>query len=297
MIILRKTVKFIAHIAFAVAVSLVVNAFAFAVPLGTTAYTAGVPCVFSNSQTGDIMAMSNASESSENVLNETVSRPIGAPAIQDSFSVANDKAKNAELAKIYRQYDEMFSRINAEYGTNMHRITKEEAYQKYGIELPDVDISELPTLVEYERKLRMTAEEEIPLIAELDRAAKKQVEIDATETEERDVMQNASESIMAVYIEASKPLTYAYAWLFAYADYNGSGGKFWTTIVDAASESNVYWANSWLCDPSTITTGKMDLGRTVKWQGSGDYCQYYDGALHYVSSGSQYVEFYASSYI
>ncbi|MDR1299637.1 MAG: hypothetical protein LBJ84_05240 [Oscillospiraceae bacterium] len=243
---MRKTVKFIAHMAFAIAVSLVVNAFAFAVPLGTTAYIVGEPRIFSNSQAGDIMAMSNDGELSEYVLNGTVLETVGELATRDSSSIvsASDKAKTAKLEKIYRQYDEILSRINAEYGTNIRRITKEEAYQKYGIELPDVDISALPTLEEYEGKLRKTAEEEIPLIAQLDMAAKEQAEFSEIEAEERDVTQNASESIMAVYVEASKPLTYAYAWLFAYADYNGSGGKIWTTIVDAASESNVYWANS-----------------------------------------------------
>lgn len=218
---------------------------------------------------------------------------------EDIFVAATQFNVGSELSdENYERYlaacDEILNEINAEYGTNMHRVTKEEALRKLDIVLPDrQDNIVRMSLDEFEQDARNRAEIDLPLYAKIDREAREK----ANKYERNSPKDtNTSESIASVYVEASKPITYADALLFGYVGTNSVGSPIWTSVVNLGSHTNTTWAHFWSGDPTTFTYSIIDLGRTATWNGYGDYYHRSGGILYYDGSGSQYTEFYAMNY-
>ena len=96
-------------------------------------------------------------------------------------------------------------------------------------------------------------------------------------------------------IIARKAISYAEAGVQAYITTNNQGVINWSTVVDTYCYTDVHQM-IWFYAPS-ITYSRIDANRTLSWEGSGNYYSNLEGVYLYLYSGTQYAEFYASSYV
>ena len=81
----------------------------------------------------------------------------------------------------------------------------------------------------------------------------------------------------------------------AYITTNNQGVINWSTVVDTYCYTDVHQM-IWFYAPS-IAYSRIDANRTLSWEGSGNYYSNLEGVYLYLYSGTQYAEFYASSYV
>jgi hypothetical protein len=64
------------------------------------------------------------------------------------------------VSESLKAIDDIIVNINSEYGTNMHRVTAEEAWEKYGIVLNKSAQTQMTAndLAQFEKRMRYTAE-------------------------------------------------------------------------------------------------------------------------------------------
>ena len=186
--------------------------------------------------------------------------------------------------------DEIVKQINAEYGTNIHPLSEAEL-EKYGLSTDTEASTEKTDLKVFEAELRYIAEVEIPRFerdtqeAMAKSAAISEVLVDA----EKNTFNSKSSPIVA-----TKAINYATAGATAYTTTNGYGAKIWGSVVNTFCSSNMYSSRWFMALYPSVT--KIDGGRTLYWEGTGDYCAYINGTQYYLYSGTQYAEMYVGSY-
>lgn len=194
---------------------------------------------------------------------------------------ANDTAKTT---------NEIIEQINAEYGTNIHPLSEAEL-EKYGLPTDVKTIPEKTDLKAFEAELRYIAEVEIPRFDRdtKEALAKSRLISKTVPGEERDTANSKSDPIVA-----TKAINYATAGATAYTTTNSYGAKVWGSVVNSFCSSNMYSSRWFMALYPSVT--RIDGGRTLYWEGTGDYCAYIDGVQYYLYSGTQYAEMYVGNY-
>lgn len=186
-----------------------------------------------------------------------------------------------------RNVDTIIEMINEEYGTNIHKLSSEEL-KKYGIQNESTESKDEIDLDAFEAELRHIAEVEIP---KFERDSLEMVQLDVTIAEQDTVAATTTQSGPVV---ATKAIDYATAGSKAYVTTNNSGAKIWGTVVNTFCQTNVYQARWFFAQYPSVR--KIDGGRTLYWQGTGDYGAYINGTQYYLSSGTQYAQLYVGNY-
>ncbi len=192
--------------------------------------------------------------------------------------------------------ESVIEKVNERYGTSIRLYTDEEIVEKLGVEALERKETKLMSeseALEYEKHLIYVAEHIVPLIEENTEKAMQR---------KKDIMsqEKSAETIAPAYvnyetINAEKAINYATAGVAdANIIPNDYGGYRWGSIGDPYCLSNAYserWFLAGVMDARVI-----DTGRTILWEGTGDYGGYVNGTFEYYGSGTQYAEMYIGKY-
>ena len=186
--------------------------------------------------------------------------------------------------------EKIIETINAEYGTNIHILSLDEL-DSLGISEDEEYSVENVDLEKFETELRNIVEVDFPHFERntQEALAKRMLNAETSDTREDsgDYRNNP--------IIARKAISYAEAGVQAYITTNNQGVINWSTVVDTYCYTDVHQM-IWFYAPS-ITYSRIDANRTLSWEGSGNYYSNLEGVYLYLYSGTQYAEFYASSYV
>lgn len=193
----------------------------------------------------------------------------------------------------------ILEKINAEYGTSIRPYTDEElvamgindSVEKNVMNFQPIDLEE------FESQMRHTAEVKIPEYERLTREASlrmKELGISDNDLHAENYQVDSAFS-RSTQVVARKPITYATAGTIG-SIIQGLSFNIWGAAGPGFCETNFYQRNWFLSGTEDTKVSIIDGGRTIHWQGFGDYGQYINGVQYYVGSGTQYAEFYASDY-
>lgn len=186
--------------------------------------------------------------------------------------------------------NDIIDRINDEYGTNIHALTVAEL-EKYGLSMDEKVTDHVIDLKAFEAELRYIAEVEIPQFEhDTKEAWGKSTQISQSATRIGESVTN----YMNAPIVATKAINYATAGATAYTTTNYYGAKTWGSVVNVFCSADMYSSRWFMALYPSVT--KTDGGRTLYWEGYGDYCAYIDGVQYYLYSGTQYAEMYVGNY-
>lgn len=202
------------------------------------------------------------------------------------FAVGNTIDTEEEIANV-------LSRINAEYGTNIHVLSESELI-KYGL-TDTTPMSNAYANVELEETLRYLAEVEIPRLKRLTQEANAATEnleptgINITDNIETNGLKASSDPITA-----KKKIEYAEAVLKAYETKDYYGNTIWGNVVEAYTLANKDAEKFFIGDETK--TYYADGRRTIVWKSTGQYIANINGAQLGLDTGTQYTEFYIGDY-
>lgn len=184
-----------------------------------------------------------------------------------------------------KKASEVLARINAEYCTNIRKLSENELAQ-YGLTTVDPQIAQAYELVDLEETLRYIAEVQIP---RFERTTQEAQSMMANSPSGKGVLSTTGSSVIA-----TKSIDYATAAVEAYLTTDSYGNTVWGSILKSYCDTNKNLSTFFIANSTTAT--HMDGNRTIRWTGSGDYISNVNGNYYYLYSGTQYAYMYAADY-
>lgn len=191
----------------------------------------------------------------------------------------------------------VLAKINAEYGTNIHKLTDSEL-AKYGMTDAEPQDMAYYDHVDLEETLRYIAEVKIPQFERTSQEAISTTECLGIDLTTMDLTTSNDSSVRKADedpIIATKPIDYALAGAQAYITKDSYGNTVWGSVVTALCYSNMY-QDIWFMTYTPSVT-HIDGRRTLYWTGTGDYFAYINGVQYYLYTGAQYAEMYVGNYV
>ena len=179
----------------------------------------------------------------------------------------------------------VLTRINAEYGTNIHVLTESEL-EKYGLTAAEPAAATAFDGVDLEEALRYIAEVQIP---QFERTTQEAQTAMAALSGDMSVLRATSSKVTA-----TEEIDYATAVVVAYITEDAYGNAVWGDIVESDCYTSISQTTYFMANSTSAT--HADARRTIHWTGEGDYISNINGNYYYLYSGTQYASMYAADY-
>ncbi len=225
---------------------------------------------------------------------------LSAAVVLSSFGTSPAFSTNIEITAPQDEFAAILERINNEYGTNFHAMTKEEKeeLENYGLnfDVAPYESSESEmTAAEFEELFRYYAEVKIP---EFERSTQEAIAAAKNaETDTNDIFSvgNNASTLAAGTIIATKAIDYAVAGAESSITKDVFGNDVWSGIINGYCYTNMY-QDIWFLAPRP-SVKHADGRRTLSWTGTGDYWAYKNGTQYYLYSGTQYASMHITNYV